>query len=157
MEGTAGGNPMKNAVIFSRRSRTVQVQGQTYPIGRFTPRDLDELQEWLNEAVPDPRAKAIEMCRGLPDAIALQVWADISIEARSWPPRIDGIEGNRLLTMTHEGASRVIWTLLRRASPSLDLAASRSLAEVFSLDDLIRLIAMGLPSRPAPSLSGDAT
>lgn len=116
-----------------------------YRVAKFGPRSLGDLQAWLKSQVPDPRLKAREICAGLSDAVALEVWREFSTEAMGWPPSIDTIEGNKLLTMTHEGAAQVAFALLRKHNPAVDMAKARELADSMDSAQINELIRLGFP------------
>ena len=67
----------------------IVIQGVQYLVGKFSRRDLGDLQAWIKSQVPDPRLMAREICAGLSDAVAIRVWEDLSREAELWPPFLD--------------------------------------------------------------------
>lgn len=131
--------------VAAASPRPIRIGGAEYLVGKFTPRDLGDLQAWLKEQVPDPRLKARELCRDLPDAVALQVWKDLREDALDWPPSFNSREGSWLLTTTHEGAARVLWVLLRQHNEGVDLVRARELVKAVSQAELNLLIDMGFP------------
>lgn len=131
--------------IATASPRRVTIAGGEYLVGKFTPRDLGDLQAYLKESTPDPRLKARELCRELPDAVALRIWLDLNEEAKDWPPSPFSTEGNRALTTTAEGAARVLWVMLRKHNAGIDLPRAREMAESVPFGDLVRLIELGFP------------
>lgn len=117
----------------------------TYRSSKFGPRDLGDLQAWLKSQVPDPRSMARELCAGLSDAVALQIWTDLSEEAKDWPPSLTSDMGNNLLLFTHEGAAQVIWVCLRRFNASITLDEARKMALTVSNEELAALLNAGFP------------
>lgn len=123
----------------------ITIQGQQYRASKYGPRDLGDLQAWLKLQKPDPRTLAKELCAGLPDVVALQIWRDLSDEAQDWPLSMEHPEGNRLLLTTTDGATQVIWVTLRRYQPEIDLVAAGKLALTISQDELNTLASLGFP------------
>ncbi len=123
----------------------VTIGDVSYRASKFGPRDLGDLQAWLKSQVPDPRLMARELCEGLPDAVALRIWTDLSEEAKGWPPSLTSAEGNNLLMLTHEGAAQIIWVALRRYNAGVDLAEARRLAMTVSTDELAAILNAGFP------------
>ena len=126
---------------------TYQIGDQTYLISKLSPRDIGDLQAYIKEVCPNPRAEALALIRegGLPEPIAMEVWKTAVEESRDWPPSMSDERGNQLITMTFEGNARLLWVLLRRYQPGVDLAKARQLAELITLDDLGALMALGAP------------
>ena len=117
----------------------------TYRASKFGPRDLGDLQAWLKSQVPDPRLMARQLCEGLPDAVALQIWTDLSEEAKDWPPSLTSEIGNNMLLFTHEGAAQVIWVCLRRYNAGVTLEKAREMAAIVSNEELASLLNAGFP------------
>lgn len=131
--------------IATAAPRSATIAGGCYLVGKLTPRDLGDLQAFVRESVPDPRLKARELCRDLPDAVAIEIWRDLSVEAKFWPPAIDSEEAGRALFMTGEGAARVLWVMLRRHNEGVDLERARRLADAVSFEELRAIFDMGFP------------
>ena len=125
--------------------RPIRIGGADYRVGKYNPRDLGDLTAWLKSVSPDPRLKAKELCAGLPDAVALEVWRELSDEARDWPPGLTSYEGNNLLVMTYEGNVQVIWVSLRRHNPGFTMEHARKMAQDITLDEINELIRLGFP------------
>jgi hypothetical protein len=125
--------------------RTVTIGGATYLASKFAPRDFGDLAAFLKDQVPDPRLKARELCAGLSDAVALQIWTELSEEAKDWPPTITSRAGNQLLMMTLEGNARIIWIALRRYNPGVTLERARQIAETVTMEEIVDLFHAGFP------------
>lgn len=123
----------------------ITLDGVSYRVAKQGPRVYGELQQFLKSHVPDPRAKAKELCAGLPDAVALRIWTDLSEEAKDWPPSLHSFEGNLILTTTLEGATQVVWTLLRRHQPSLTMERAREIAADLDTSQINELIRLSMP------------
>lgn len=100
-----------------------------YRVGKFGPRDIGDLEAWIKSQVPDPRLMAKELCAGLSDAVAIEVWRDLSLEAQDWPPDVTSKQGNKLLLGTWEGNALVLWVALRRHNASFSLEDARRLTK----------------------------
>lgn len=122
--------------------------GMTYRVAPIGPRVIGELNAWLKEHVPDPRAKARDLCRGLPDGVAIEVWKDLAREAKDWPPILISPQGNRILTTTLEGAIETAWTLLREHNPGFTRDDAARIAARLDFDQINTLIQAAMP-RPA--------
>lgn len=120
--------------------RTITLAGREYLVGKFSPRDIGDLQAWLKEQIPDPRREAREFMEGLPDAVAIEVWKDAVERSKEWPPTIQSTIGFGLLTTSHEGNARMIWVTLRRHNPGFTLDRAREIADLVGLDDINRLV-----------------
>jgi hypothetical protein len=107
----------------------IAISGRDYRVGKFGPRDVGDFEAWIKTQVPDPRLMARELCAGLPDAVALEVWRDLSAEAASWPPGVDSREGNKLLMQTWEGNALLVWVSLRRHNADFTLEQARQLTK----------------------------
>jgi hypothetical protein len=125
--------------------RTVTIGEVAYKVSKFGPRDLGDLQAWLKSQIPDPRLMAKELCAGLSDAVALEIWRDLSQEAQDWPPTITSQEGNRLLMVTHEGNAQVLLVALRRHQAGFNIEQARKIAETISLDEITSVLNAGFP------------
>jgi hypothetical protein len=137
---------------------TINLGGTIYQVGKFGPRALGDLQAYLKRVVPDPRLMARELCRDMSDAVAAEIWRDLSAEARDWPPAIDSHQGNMLLTTTSEGAAQVVWVLLRRHNPTVDLARATEIAADLDTEQINELIRLGWPQANfAPKDPGTST
>lgn len=124
---------------------TIELDGVTYRVAKLGPRIYGELQQFLKGFVPDPRLKAKEIIRELPDAVALKIWQDFQEEAKDWPPSLHSFEGNLILTTTVEGAAAVVWALLRKHAPGLTQAKAREIAEGLSMAEVNELIRLSMP------------
>ncbi len=107
----------------------ITIGDRDYRVGKFGPRDLGDLQAFIKSRVPDPRLMARELCAGLPDAVAIEVWRDLSAEASRWPPSYDSREGCEVLMATWEGHAQVVWISLRRHNADFTLERARQLTE----------------------------
>jgi hypothetical protein len=107
----------------------IAINGREYRVGKFGPRDIGDFEAWLKTQVPDPRLVAKELCAGLPDAVAIEVWRDLSAEAMNWPPTVESRIGNKLLMGTHEGHALLVWVSLRRHNASFTLDDARQLTK----------------------------
>jgi len=123
----------------------MDIQGKRYLVGRYTPRDFGDLNGWLKEQWPDPRLKARELCQGMSDAVALQIWNDLKEEAKDWPLSIENGRGEQLFYTTHEGAAMLLWVRLRRFNPSVTLEVAREMAKDITDEDLRELVRRGFP------------
>jgi hypothetical protein len=137
---------------------SIVLGGVTYRVSRQGPRIYGELQQFLKSHVPDPRIMAKDLCRDLPDAVALQVWRDLCEEAKDWPPSLESHEGNLILTTTLEGSTQVVYTLLRRHCAEMTLERARSIAEDITTEQVGELIRLSMPepnfdpkARPDPT------
>jgi hypothetical protein len=108
--------------------RTIRIGDVDYRVAKWGPRDIGDLEAWLKSQVPDPRLMARQLCEGLSDAVALEVWRDLSMEATSWPPDITSRQGNKLLMNSHEGHTQLLWVALRRHNASFTLEQAREIA-----------------------------
>lgn len=130
----------------------ITINGREYRVGKFGPRDIGDFEAWLKKQVPDPRLMARELCAGLPDAVAIEVWRDLSAEAMNWPPSVESRLGNKLLMGTHEGHALLVWVSLRRHNADFTLEQARSLTQN---DDNIALEVARL-SYPEPTFDPKA-
>jgi hypothetical protein len=132
--------------------RFITIGEKEYRVGKYGPRDIGDLEAWLKTQVPDPRLKARTLCEGLPDAVALEIWRDLSMEAASWPPSIDSRQGNKLLIETWEGNAMVVWVSLRRHNGGFTLEDAKRLTKD---DDSLATQVVTL-SQPEPDWSPKA-
>lgn len=123
----------------------VAIGGKEYRAAKFGPRSYGDLNAWLKRQKPDPRLMAKELCAGLDDAVAIQIWRDLQDEAQDWPLSLDHPEGNRLLTLTSEGAAQVVWVMLRKYQPYITLERAAEIAMDITTEELNELIRIGLP------------
>lgn len=107
----------------------IVINGREYRVGKFGPRDIGDFEAWLKTQVPDPRLIAKELCAGLPDAVALEVWRDLSAEAMNWPPTVESRQGNKLLMQTWEGHALLVWVSLRRYNAGFTIEEARLLTK----------------------------
>lgn len=128
---------------------SIRINGATYLVSKFTPRDIGDLQAWLKSEIPDPRIEAKRLIDGLPDAVAIEIWRTMAQEAQSWPPSIGDERSNTLLTTTSEGITRLLWVTLRKHN-RIDLAAARELADVVELDTITELVRLASPESTGP-------
>lgn len=136
----------------------ITLSGVTYRVAKQGPRIYGELQQFLKGHVPDPRLKAREIIRDLPDAVALRIWQDFQDEARDWPPALYSLEGNMILTTTLEGATQVVYSLLRKHNAEITMDRARAIAEDMTTDQVNELIRLSMPepdfdpkSEPTPT------
>lgn len=122
--------------------RTISLAGRDYLVGKFTPRDIGDLQAWLKEQIPDPRREAREFMAGMSDEVAKEIWRDAVERAREWPPTIQSTSGFSLLTTTHEGNARMIWVTLRRHNLGFTLDRAREVADLVGIEDINRLVTL---------------
>jgi hypothetical protein len=134
----------------------ISLAGKEYKLGKFGPRDLGDLQAYIKDAVPDPRLMARELCAGLPDAVALAIWTDLSREAQDWPPAIESARGDRILMMTYGGAVRVLWVALRRHN-RFDEKDAEELAKLVTQDELNEVVRRSFPEATFDPKSTAAT
>ena len=125
----------------------IVLNGVSYRVAKQGPRIYGELSQFLKSYVPDPRLKAKEIIAGLPDAVALEIWKEFSGEAKDWPPTVDSFEGNRIFTATLEGATAVVWALLRKHNASLTQEKAREIAEDLTSDQVGELIRLSEPEQ----------
>ena len=123
---------------------TVKIGDRTFKLGKFTPRDLGDLQAFIKIRIPDPRLAARELCQGMSDAVALKIWNDLSLEALNWPPSLESRQGNELLMMTHEGAATVLWVALRRHNKVTEKECAELALDV-TIDELAAVLSGGFP------------
>jgi hypothetical protein len=139
--------------------RTIQIGDVTYRVGKFGPRDIGDLEAWIKSQVPDPRLMAKELCAGLPDAVAIEVWKDLSMESANWPPSVDSRIGTKLLTQTWEGQALVAWVSLRRHNAGFSLDDARQLTK--SDDEIaLKIMQLGFPEpdfipKPLPTTESE--
>ena len=126
----------------------VTIGGREYRAAKFGPRSYGDLNAWLKKQKPDPRMMAKELCAGLPDAVALQIWRDLQDEAQDWPLSLDHAEGNRLLTLTSEGAAQVVWVMLRKYQPHVTLEKAGEIAADITSEELNELIGARSAAEP---------
>lgn len=146
--------------VATGAGRPVHLDGIEYRVGKLSPADLGDLQAWLKEQVPDPRILARDLCRDMPDAVAIRIWQDLHEESKDWPPSPLGGHGYRLLTMNREGAARVLWVLLREHNPGVDLERARAMAARIGYMELGSLFDMGFPEPsfdPKAPTNGEAS
>ncbi len=123
---------------------TITLNGVTYRVAKQGPRIFGELQQFLKSYVPDPRMKAKEIIRDLPDAVALEIWKEYSEEAKDWPPTLDSREGNLILTTTHEGAAMVVFLLLGKYT-AMTMEEARRIAADLESGQINELIGLSMP------------
>lgn len=123
----------------------ITIQGVEYRPKKFSPRDIGDLQAWLKQQVPDPRLMARELCAGLPDAVALAIWRDLSEQAKDWPPTVMSVEGNKLLMLTFDGNAMLVWVALRKYQADVTWEKAKTIAETIELDEISELIRLGFP------------
>lgn len=123
---------------------TIWIGDREYRVSKFTPRDIGDLQAWLKEQVPDPRLEARRIMEGMPDAVAIEVWKTMALEAKEWPPTLATEKGNELLTVTSEGIARLLWVTLRKHN-GVDLGEARKLSNDISIEDLGHIMQLASP------------
>lgn len=123
----------------------VTIADTEYRVSKFGPRDLGDLQAWLKAQIPDPRLMARELCAGLSDTVALEIWRELSEEAKLWPPSVASSQGNEMLMLTYEGNVQLLTVALRRHNPGLDSAKIRAIAETISIDEIANVLSAGFP------------
>jgi hypothetical protein len=121
--------PSEDYAKATAAPRYVTINGREYRVGKYGPRDIGDLEAWLKTQVPDPRLMARELCAGLPDAVALEVWRDLSAEAMNWPPDVTSRIGNKLLMNTWEGHARLVFASLSRHNADFTLDEARTLTK----------------------------
>lgn len=143
---------------------TITLGGVTYRVAKQGPRVYGELQQFLKAHVPDPRLKAAEILAAIPpDAmalkdVALEIWREFSEEARDWPPSLHSVEGNLILTTTHEGATQVVYTLLRRHCAEMTREKAAEIAADLDAAQVNELIRLSMPEPTFdPKSPGPAT
>lgn len=97
-----------------------------YRVGKIGPRDKGDLEAYIKSQVPDPRLLAKELCAGLPDAVAIEVWRDLSMEAANWPPDLASRVGNKILIETWEGNAQLLYVILRRHNANFTIDDARA-------------------------------
>jgi hypothetical protein len=110
----------------------VMIGGSQYLISKLTQRDVGDLQEFVKSRCPDPRLMARELCAGLPDVVALEVWKHLVEEASDWPPQIGSDKARDALNLTSEGIAYQIWVFLRKHNKAVDLAEARRISEMIT-------------------------
>lgn len=129
----------------------ITLGGVDYRVAKQGPRIYGELTQFLKSFVPDPRLKAKELLAAIPpDAVALKdvalrIWEDLSREAENWPPSLESFEGNQILTTTHEGATQVVYSLLRRHNADITLERARSIADDITAAEIAEMIRLSMP------------
>lgn len=140
----------------------ITLGGVDYRVSKQGPRIYGELQQFLKSCVPDPRLKAAEILRELPNVpneIGLRIWEEFSQQAEDWPPSLESAEGNMLLTTTFEGARQVIYSLLRQHDASMTMEKAGQIAESITSDEVAELIRLSMPERsfdPKSTTTGEA-
>lgn len=107
----------------------IQIGDVSYRVGKIGPRDKGDLEAYIKSQVPDPRLMAKELCAGLPDAVAIEVWRDLHSEAQSWPPDLASTIGNKILMETWEGNAQLLYVILRRHNGGFTLQDARALTK----------------------------
>lgn len=120
--------------------RTVTLDGRDYRVSKLSPAIVGEIEAWLRERAPNPRAEAKAYMEGLPVEVQKHIWSEACIEAKSWPPSMDDDEGKRLLYLTAEGQARLLFAFLRRHAADFTLEKARDLAERVDQGDIGRVI-----------------
>lgn len=123
----------------------VTIGGTEYRPKKFGPRDIGDLEAWLKREVPDPRLMARDLCASLSDAVALEIWRELSQEAKDWPPKLTSAKGNQLLMLTHEGNAMLLWVSLRKYHADITLDKARTMAEDVTLDEIGEVLRAGFP------------
>ena len=123
----------------------VTIQGVAYRVKKFNPRDLGDLQAWLKKQMPDPRLMARELCAGLPDAVALQIWKDLSEEAKDWPPTVMSWKGNFQLMFTWEGNAMVAWVALRKHQADVTYERALQITADATTEEIAELMRAAFP------------
>jgi hypothetical protein len=123
----------------------VAIGGVSYRVAKFGPRSYGDLNAWLKAQKPDPRTLAKELCAGLSDAVAIEIWRDLKDEAQDWPITVDTYQGNMLLTTTSEGAAQVVWVTLRQYQPDVTLQRAAEIARDMTVEEVGLLIRAALP------------
>jgi hypothetical protein len=124
---------------------TITLNGVTYRVAKNGPRIFGELSQFLKSYVPDPRLRAKEIIRDLPDAVALEIWKEYSEEARYWPPTLESVEGNTILVTTIEGATQVVYSLLRKHHGEMTIEKARAIAEDLTTGQVSEMIRLSMP------------
>jgi hypothetical protein len=136
----------------------VVIAGAQYLVSKLTARDIGDLQEFVKHKCPDPRLMARDLCGGLPDVVALEVWRSLAEEARDWPPQVGSEKAREILNMTSEGVAYQVWVYLRKYNKSVDLGEARRIADVISDEDLTDLLVAASPApKFTPQLPGDGS
>lgn len=137
----------------------IAIGGVDRRVAKLGPRIYGELTQFLKSYVPDPRLKAAEILAKLPgvsNEVGLRIWEDFQEEAAAWPPSLDSLEGNVLLTTTYEGAKQVIWSLLRHHDAAMTPEEAGRLAETVTIEEVAELIRLAMPERDfSPKSPGD--
>lgn len=139
--------------------RTFTYGGDQYTVQKLRPRDLGEIQAWLMDNSPNPKAEARKYMEGLPPDVQIHIWDQAVEAARHWPPTLDSEAGNNLL-MTPDGQAFLTWVALRRSIPGFDRDRARDLSEKMSrgeFETLLSLINPGEPTDPKAGTNGTTT
>jgi hypothetical protein len=120
--------------------------GETqYRPKKFGPRDIGDLESYLKREFPDPRLMARELCAGLPDAVALKIWTDLSEQAKDWPVAAMSSKGSYQLMFTWEGNANLAWVALRRYQADVTLDRARQITADATTDEIAELIRACFP------------
>ena len=123
----------------------VVLDGVEYRNRKFNPRDIGDLEAYLKREFPDPRLMARELCRGLSDAVALQIWNDLSEEAKDWPVAAMSSRGSYQLMFTWEGNAHLTWVSLRKHHAEIDLAKAREITKDATTEEIAELVRACFP------------
>lgn len=108
----------------------IQIGEAQYRVGKISPRDKGDLESYIKSQSPDPRLMAKELCAGLTDAVAIEVWRDLSMEAANWPPGLESRIGNKVIMETWEGNAQLLWVVLRRHNGNFTIEDARRLTKI---------------------------
>lgn len=134
-----------------------EIGDDRYRAAKFTPRDIGDLNAFLKDRFPDPRLMIRELCEGLPDAVAIEIWKDLREEAKEWPPTVLSPEGSRELILTWDGNAHLAWVALRRHNKDVDLEAARQLTRDISVEKVSELFALGFPEETHDPKAGSTS
>jgi hypothetical protein len=134
----------------------VMIGEAQYLVSKLTARDMGDMQEFVKSKCPDPRLMARELCAGLPDIVALEVWRSLAEEAKDWPPELGSYKARDILNFTSDGIAYQVWVFLRKHNKQVDREEARRIAETITDEDMTTLMVAANPApKFTPQLPGD--
>ena len=124
----------------------VQIGEAKYMVSKLTARDMGDLQQFVKSKCPDPRLMARELCVGVPDVVALEIWRDLSDQAKDWPPQFGSMAATEVLNFTSEGIGYLLWVHLRRYNKHVDINEASRLAESVTDEEVNAVVRAAMPT-----------
>lgn len=145
---------MHDLAIVTGAERTVIVAGTTYRVPKFTPAILGRINAWLKDQIPNPKDRARDRMVGLPDSVALAIWQDAIEEAKSWPLTMGSPKGDAYL-MQFDGATRILYELLRVTTPGFDLGQAEQMMNQIGMEGINHILSLAGMEVRSPVTPGD--